>query len=365
MTPFATVQRALSNPLRNITHFGAIAVFLLLISFLVVLSTFWGHLSSGGHTWNSADWLINSEVVNVRRGLFGSVVLWISDGFRISPLVTVIALQSSLAGIVTAGAVRAIVLSPHGCLKALLFISPGFCLLFWAADPAGAARKELITYAAMSLLLFTNGHTRRDRMVVTGASLLFAFGVSGHIANAMMTPMFLFMAWLALGRRPPIWIAGAGVMCVWAAFNTWYAIRVTAANTSEAIDFVANGAIGNGDGYWHIIIYPALLVPIVYLVRRTDGWSLLRWPIALSVLPLLPLYTVGFDWGRQTVMHITPIILMLALCLLRGRIVQVREVPQRIAWFMLFLALIWAPRHTFGIEWGMPLGTLLRVFGIV
>lgn len=394
MTPFATVQRALSNPLRNITHFGAIAVFLLLISFLVVLSTFWGHLSSGGHTWNSADWLINSEVVNVRRGLFGSVVLWISDGFRISPLVTVIALQSSLAGIVTAGAVRAVVLSPHGCLKALLFISPGFCLLFWAADPAGAARKELITYAAMSLLLFTNGHTRRDRMVVTGASLLFAFGVSGHIANAMMTPMFLFMAWLALGRRPPIWIAGAGVMCVWAAFNTWYAIRfsgissamdvcrpllergldeslcadairVTAANTSEAIDFVANGAIGNGDGYWHIIIYPALLVPIVYLVRRTDGWSLLRWPIALSVLPLLPLYTVGFDWGRQTVMHITPIILMLALCLLRGRIVQVREVPQRIAWFMLFLALIWAPRHTFGIEWGMPLGTLLRVFGIV
>ena len=66
-----------------------------------------------------------------------------------------------------AGAVRAIVLSPRGRLEALLFISPGFCLLFWAADPAGAARKELITYAAMSLLLFTNGHTRRDPMVVT------------------------------------------------------------------------------------------------------------------------------------------------------------------------------------------------------
>ena len=86
------------------------------------------------------------------------------------------------------------------------------------------------------------------------------------------------------------------------------------------------------------------------------------------VLPLLAaLLQFGFRLGgaRHCHAHSRSIILMLALLLLLGEGSPVREVPQGIAWFMLFLALIWAPRHTFGIEWGMPLGMLLRAFGIV
>lgn len=370
-------------------------VFVLLVvaaSLVAVLSTFASHLAAGGHSWNTADWLINADVIHVRRGLFGSAVLRASDALGISPVLAVVGLQGSLAIVIAVGAVRAVLRAPSPGLAALVLMSPGFCLLFWAADPDGAARKEMVAYAAMALLLFTNGQVRRDRGIVLAAGCLFAFGVSGHIANAMMTPMFLYMAWVALGASGPAWLGAAALMCAWAAFNTWYpirfsaigsamdvcrpllerglpealcadAIRVTAGNAKAAVVHVSGGAFGAGNGVWHLIVYPALLVPFLRLLRLTNGWSRVLWPLVLSFLPLLPLYAVGYDWGRQTVMHVTPMILLVLLMLLRGRIVQTRPISRTLLWSVPLFGVLWAPRHTMGIEWGMPVSLLLDVLG--
>lgn len=383
-------QNSNSGPGRNETYLSVLVLLVLLASLFVILFIFRVHLMAGGHGWSTADWLISSDVVHVRRGLFGSVLLRVSDALRISPLVTVIALQCCLAMIITVAAIQAVLRAPSRGLAALLVLSPGFCLLFWAANPDGTGRKELVTYTAMAMLLFTNGQPMRDRAIVVVAAGLFAFGLTGHIANAMMTPMFLYMASIALGQSGRAWMAAAGIMCVWAAFNTWYPIRfsgidtamdvcrpllergfdqefcgsaisVTAARAARAVDFVAKQAYDKGQGLWLFLIYPSLLVPIVYLVRRTNGWNLLVWPMALSVLPLVPLYAVGVDWGRQTVMHVTPIILVALLMLLRGRIVQTRPIPGGVTWIFLLLAVLWAPGHLFGISWGMPIFVLLYI----
>lgn len=393
MTAFPTLPDTGPDPLSTNTRVNRLAILVLMVSLVAILLTFRGHLVAGGHSWNTADWLINSDIVHVRRGLFGSAVLRASDALAISPVLAVILLQASLATVIAAGAIEAVLRSPSKSLAALLVMSPGFCLLFWAADPDGTARKEMVAYAAMALLLFTTGRAVRDRAIVIAAACLFAFGITGHIANAMMTPMFLYMAWVALGSTGRAWLSAAAMMCVWAAFNTWYpirfsaigsamdvcrpllergldedlcadAVRVTAGNARAAVAHVAGSAFGAGNGLWHLIIYPALLVPFVCLVKRTDGWRLVAWPLALSVIPLLPLYLVGYDWGRQTVMHVTPMIFLVLLMLLRGRILQTRPISRAMIWTLPIFGLLWAPRHTMGIEFGMPMSVLLDALGV-
>ncbi len=384
-------NNAWHGPNRSDSYIRLFVVLIMLASLAAVLVTFRSHFLMGGHPWNTADWLINAENVHVRRGLFGSALLRIADTLHLSPLLVAIWLQCGLAILIASGAIRAVLVSPSPGLTAVLLLSPGFCLLFWAGDPHGTARKEMITYASMALLLFTSGEEKRDRIIVATAGLLFAFGVSGHIANAMMTPMFLFMAWVAFGRAGTPWIIMAAVLCAWAAFNTWYpirfsgidsamdvcrpllergldesfcryAIRVTAEHAGSAVLFVAEYAYGRGLGAWHLIIYPGLLLPIIYLVRRTNGARALLWPMTLSVLPLLPLYSVGLDWGRQTVMHITPILLLMALMLLRGRIRQTKQIPLKASLLLLVLGVIWSPKHVFGLDWGMPVATIMDLF---
>lgn len=371
----------------------AITILFLLICLIAVLMTFREHLLAGGHGWNTADWLINADIVHVRRGIFGSALLRVADAFHVSPVFAVILFQSTLAILIATGAIRGIWQSPSPALASLLIISPGFCLVFWAADPLGTARKEMIAYAAMALLLLASGKPKLDRGIVFVAACLFALGASAHIANAVMTPMFLFMAWTALGRRvEPIWVVGAGTMCVWAAFNTWYpihfsgiassmdvcrpllergvseelckdAIRVTSGKAERAVEFVADRAYGGGKWISLLFIYPGILLPVVYLLSRTKGWRALMMPFALSVMPLLPLYVVGLDWGRHVVMHVTPILLLAQLMLLRGQIHQTRPVPGLMCALLIVLGALWAPPHTFDLDhWGLPVSVILNMF---
>lgn len=372
------------------------AAALILASFAECVLIFRLHYQIGGHEWNTGDWLINADEVHVRRGLFGSGLLRVTDALGISPVLGVVVLQSLLCAVIAFGACHAILKAQSRFLVALLFLSPGFTLIFLAGDTHAAARKEILAFAAMSILLFTNGQRRHDVVVVALATTLFFIGVTGHIANAMMTPMFLYIAWIALDRPNPRRAFGgfAGVMCLWAAFNTWYpiyfsdienwqsvcdpllargigshicekAVFVTGERAADAVTFVAETAYGTGDGIWHLIIYPALVFPIVYLVSRTDGLAAIKWPFILSFLPIMPLYSVGFDWGRQTVMHITPMILLIVLMVLRGHIEQKRRIPFLATGLIALSAVIWVPRHTFGIEWGKPMKVILGAFGIL
>lgn len=370
------------------------AMGLILASFAECVLIFRLHYQIGGHVWNTGDWLINADEVHVRRGLFGSGLLRVTDALNISPVLGVVVLQSLLCLVIALGACFAILKAHSRLLVALLFLSPGFTLIFLAGDTSAAARKEILSFAAMSILLFTNGQRQRDLVMVALATVLFFIGVTGHIANAMMTPMFLYMVWIALDRPDLRHRFGvfAGAMCLWAAFNTWYpiyfsdienwqlvcdplvdrgldpqicqrAVFVTGERAADAATLVAKRAYTMGGGVWHLIIYPALVFPIVYLASRTGGLAVIKWPFMLSFLPLLPLYSVGLDWGRQTVMHITPMILLVVLMILRGHLQQTKRVSLFATGLITVSALIWVPRHTFGIEWGKPMQVILGALG--
>ena len=50
--------------------------------------------SLGGNNWKQGDWLINELSEPVRRGLFGSAVLRISDVIGLNPLLLLILFQA-------------------------------------------------------------------------------------------------------------------------------------------------------------------------------------------------------------------------------------------------------------------------------
>lgn len=353
-----------------------------------VLDTLLGHLAAGGHGWNTADWLINADNVHVRRGLFGSVMLRVSDKLSISPVLAVVAFQCALVLMIAAGAFAAVLRAGQGqrALVALLLLSPGFALLFWTNDQHAAIRKEAVTYAAIALLLFTKGGGPRDVAVILVASLLFSLGVAGHILNAVMTPAFLCAVWVVLGTERAgslPWVIGAGVLLAWAAFNTWYpitfsgiasadpvcqplldrglpkafcneAIAVTAADSQDARNFVASMTSGAGVWARFISVYAVLLGLVLLLCAHTSGLRRLAWIAALSLFPILPAYTVGFDWGRQFVMHLTPLILIAGLMLALGQIRQSRAVPLALVAAVIGISLLGGPSHMQGLTESYP-----------
>ena len=107
---------------------------------------------TGGNSWKQADWLVNSEEVFVRRGLFGSGLLRLSDLLAVKPLLLVGALQAILMLALIGATIVAARRSGLTDRVLLLLLSPGFFVLFWAADPQGSLRKEMIVYLALAAL---------------------------------------------------------------------------------------------------------------------------------------------------------------------------------------------------------------------
>ena len=108
----------------------------------------------GGHEWKQGDWLINNMNGAVRRGIMGSAILWFSGVTSLDPILVITTLQGLLFGLCIILLSCAIERSNCRHTLWLLVLSPAFFVNFWAVDPDGALRKELIIYLAFSVLLF-------------------------------------------------------------------------------------------------------------------------------------------------------------------------------------------------------------------
>ena len=99
MKKFTTIQ---SFPLfirNHIRNFGSDRISKNLISLLLAANLFYTvirysrEITAGGNPYLTGDWLINYEGGYNGRGLFGQVILWISDAFNINLLWTIYTAQ--------------------------------------------------------------------------------------------------------------------------------------------------------------------------------------------------------------------------------------------------------------------------------
>ncbi len=355
------------------------------VAIAIVLAYLVQDFALGGNAYKQGDWLINIDQVVVRRGILGSAFIAAADFLHLDLLLLVVLVQAGLLLLFAACLWRVISkLGEHAehALYWLLIFSPTFVILFWANDPQGSLRKEILVYAAFGLILYALANRAgaadaagSPRWPWAGAVALFAAGMIAHEANLLFLPAFAWLLyrsaraglvpWRELALTLALLLAvaalsagffllhvsltDAGPVCApllarglsagfcdgairWVTRDLSYAMRVTAGNWSAA-----------SWGFWLIYGWASALVlwfSLHFVQRRR-----LLLMYGLTALPFLPLFHVALDWGRWMNFHISSWIFLVLADYLLGRLQQSRPCNDRHLFVLLFSFAAWAPSH--------------------
>jgi hypothetical protein len=354
----------------------------------IVLTDLAINIIDGGSNWKQGDWLINSHLEHVRRGLLGSWILMTADVLHANPLYVLAALQATILVILIA--CMAFVLQALAERREfyLLITSPGFFLIFWAADPQGALRKELLVYCALALALTYPLY--RSRFTIALATVLFVVGCVGHEANVLFLPLFAAVLFLiSTDAQDQRFIRACGLIAaigatISLAYGLYFArvedisticrpltdrgmpesmckgaIRWLDRNTAYGISRV----VAKFEQPARVLIFPIMyamaLAPLFYFAWLTARTRQIFLIYGLSVLPFLPLYVIATDWGRWMNWHITSAIFLILAMALTGRLQFARQATSVKFTCLTLLGLMWAAGHEEGTVFG---GLLARLF---
>lgn len=334
----------------------------------------------GGNPWKQGDWLINNAAGTVRRGPFGSAIISISDFVNLNPLLLVSAIQLALLAILFF-AFRILLAEIRSAnVVLLLAISSAIFTVFWAADPQGSVRKELIAFVAITI--YANGALQKNWTLLWLGVALFCVATASHEAMVLFAPTFLAIAaFSGLHEESAIHSAGsiATVFC-FSAFAFIFAIRfpiveettqICAALTARGLnDSICKGAIWwlskdsaysfekvvsaislRGRGGF-LISYVAALAPFAYLIWLSKQRILMCILLILLALPFIPLYIVAVDWGRWMSFHVFSVTVVFACAIIMNRFEIQRSVNQYYVLSLVTLAVLIPPSHTIGGNWG-------------
>jgi hypothetical protein len=354
-------------------------------------------LVGGGHEWRQGDWLINLADGPVRRGPIGSAILALADLVAQSPLALVVALQITLLLILAAAtlALARPLIAAHAP-TALLFLSPGFFFVFWASDPGGSGRKELLMFTAFALLLLSHGPSRPPTRALRLCALLLAVTAGfAHEANVLLLPAFLACLILILRLEQRSWpaVTAAAFMftAAGAAALAFAAQHPSASPTAVCAPLLAHGlspslcsgsiawltsdpntlaalkaaALADADFPGFALAYALVLLPIGLVCRQHSHAPRLLGLCLLSALPFLPLYLLAADWGRWLSFHIVSLVFLLIALRRTGLIMPERQTSTPLLALLLLAGLLWSPRPVIGLQPGGPLIGLARQTGIL
>ncbi|MGC8203864.1 hypothetical protein ACP2AV_14280 [Aliiroseovarius sp. PTFE2010] len=355
---------------------------MLAVSFAVTLGGLWLDWQAGGHAWQQADWLIHADAGPVRRGLFGSAMLWLAALSGLSPVTVVIMVQGAL--VIALYAVTCVLLRDRrlGWIAPVIAFSPLFFAVFWAQDPDGGLRKDL--WAFLALLILAAGGAPW-RMWLAGA--LFVCGLAGHEALILFLPAMIALAALTQRRRAALGFAavlallGAGLMLWHLRFPVGDAAAICAALAGPDLpQGFCDGAIRwvGAAPEAHLtrpaqrlspsnlgqlaISLGAALVPLVLLcaVGTVRTRRILMAVLVLSALPYLPLYLVAIDWGRWMSFHIVTVAALMIALVRTGRLSP--PATYRAPLIALCAPIVVAPHHYIGVN---PDAWVFALLGVV
>ena len=386
-----------------------VLVSLLTLSAAIVMQQLWLDWHMGGQAWRQGDWLIHTFGGNIRRGAFGTALLYSADTFGISALNLLIGLQASLVSCIYLLLLKALWSFRTTTLPLLLIASPGMLVFFWAGDVEGSLRKEMLVFIA--LLLALPPHKQMGQSKPTGtlllSSLIFCAAVWAHEAMALFLPLFLGLLWMnwravievqtrQQSERnqhqptafPPHILKGACIIAcalICASCSTLavtYALRHITFIEPEQIcapllqrgflPHICEGAISylhrshpeaaaqiherltNAPLLWHVpALYICSLLPFLYtaaLSHRPKTWIAL---VLLSGLPFTLLFPVSLDWGRWVLFHCVSAFCLLLAGLRMGILTQ-RRAPNLPLLCLLLLTsgTLGLPHFDIGVDLG-------------
>jgi len=342
-----------------------------------------------GSNWQQGDWLINSRLVAVRRGLFGSWLIGLSDVTGIGLLHLTIAVQLALMGALLAVLAALFLPARHPLSHLLLLASPGFVPLFWGNDPAGALRKEMMAFLAIALLILAL--RRRNRLLHAVSAALLALSFYGNEFCVLFAPLFLgasvFSGWRP--NRERVWLIPAALVgvaalhaLVWALLHAQVAQPalicapllergLTPYMCEGAIAYLSEGGVANAEQVRsHIQSTPILrLLPVTalialvapaYVVALTDRPLRLALACLLAASPFLLLYPVAVDWGRWLSIQAFVGVAVILIALDCGAARFVRAPQPVLVAIILAIGLFVSPDHAM---WVIRAGVLPELTG--
>ena len=350
---------------------------LLFISFLSISLGVLADYQEGGNSWKQGDWLINNAGTPVRRGPFGSMVLFVGDLLGASPLAVICIIQVLVLAMLFL-ALRALVARAGPVrVQALLLLSPAMFTVFWATDPQGAVRKELLAFAGLALVGL--GALRVDRAALWLGVAVFCISTLAHEAMVLFLPMLLAILVVSgLHESAPRQAIAAGVIAICASAGAFlFALgHVQVADPGAvcaplldrgldgricdgAIKWLANDARAGAEAVADRLTASSLsgfaiavlvaLAPFACLVWIVTRRLLSLVLLILSAVPFMPLYPFTEDWGRWLSLHVFSMAVLLACAMATGR-VRLRKPPSRwLVGALVALALLVSPSHMIGV----------------
>lgn len=294
--------------------------------------------------WAIGDWLINYDAGPTRRGLSGTIILFISRVLTVKLNWLVLSIQLlALVGLI--GLFLETVRT-----KALTFwyvvacFSPGFFLLFTYYDGMAVGRKEVLLFLTFMLwlrLCIKNKNSTTNTLLF---SAVYFFLTLVHEAFFFYSPYFCVAAWLINSKAyKKLTFAIPACSFIATALTFVYFKTVDPVASCQqllalaALPEVCIGILSSGPQdalfltreYFNqfdsvaflnlCLIFVIILLP-VYLVIRSPTVKPAKpsqWLVCMVGLICfsLPLFLFAIDWGRWISMHVTLSILMLLLVL--------------------------------------------------
>lgn len=315
--------------------------------------------SLGGNNWKQGDWLINELAGPIRRGLFGSMLLRTSDFIEVNPLLLLILLQAAIVILIFAVVGMAAFRLGVPDKLLLLLLSPGFVMFFWFNDPQGSVRKEILSYLAFLPLIVAALRGRGSLLACALSITAYAIAMAAHEANVFFLPFLLLAMWLVFPPNAtvtlrivvmaiPILLALAGGL--YASVNTHVpdpgviCMQVIQRGLDPQI---CDGAIeylerAPADARMHpsrlvsthfrnfLLVYAVCLIGFRVLLQGSAHLERWLWAIMASGLAFFPIYILAGDYGRWLNFHVTSLVLLSLVFLLKFRPAWLYEKPRRV-----------------------------------
>lgn len=344
--------------------------------------------ATGGDSWKQGDWLINEINGPIRRGLFGSALIYVSDALGASPLTLLILLQAAIVTLIFAvlGLAALDLKAPDKLL--LILLSPGFVIFFWFNDPLGSLRKELLTYLAFVPLVVAALRGRGGYMAYGLSTIAYGVAMSAHEGNVFFLPFLCTAMWLVMPAEAGIRLRLGllSIPCLVAFVGGLYASLYThvadysvlcAPLIERGLDpSICDGAIAyvetlpeNSRMDWtglfsthfrnFLLIYAACLISFRVLVQGSPRAELWSFAVIASGLVIAPLFVLAGDYGRWLGFHVSSLVFIALICLLKWRPTWLYEPPMRLDFAaVLAMSLLIGVKHVPG---EMTDGPLVKV----
>lgn len=336
---------------------------------------------TGGNSWKQADWLVNSEEVFVRRGLFGSGLLRLSDLLAVKPLLLVGALQAILMLALIGATIVAARRSGLTDRVLLLLLSPGFFVLFWAADPQGSLRKEMIVYLALAALALAATGVWKRALAIPLSIVLMGVAVLAHEGMIFFLPAFLAALHFTFADErdggPRLRCKISLYLAISVAVAIPFLVNLTATRLSDVAPvcepllrrgFPVQFCDGSVEALTHALGYemglsaeivaangllwlaPSVLFAFAGLATyladgRNTNWRLAALLLVIG-LPFLPLYVVAIDWGRWLDFHVTSATFVLLIMRASGHAPEpARSLDERLRKLLILGSLVFGFSH--------------------